>query len=165
MVIQMLAKIEAILLDEKTKDILSRSLICSKTSSNLENPVEVLRRKYGYYFVSLLLINCLVIWLNLSSQMEEWLVQGPYSAGSNPSNYSIRTLKKILEPLIMNNPDETFLHLKTIDLLTNWFRQPKDISGRMMARIQNLAESISKRVGWSFLIDPGRLRTDLSVRF
>lgn len=76
-----------------------------------------------------------------------------------------RMLKKSLLPFFSDNNDEILLHLKAIDPLTNWFKQSTDISGRMMARIQNLAESISKRVGWSFLIDTGRPRTDLSVHY
>jgi hypothetical protein len=44
-----------------------------------------------------------------------------------------------------------------------WFRQRQDVTGRMMARIQNLAASICQQVAWSFLIEPGRPKTDLSV--
>lgn len=46
-----------------------------------------------------------------------------------------------------------------------WFRQRQDVSGRMLARIQQLAASISQQVAWSFLIEPGRPKTDLSVYF
>lgn len=51
------------------------------------------------------------------------------------------------------------------DPLASWFRQHQDVSGRMSARIQNLAATISQRVAWSFLIEPGRPKTDLSVIF
>lgn len=52
---------------------------------------------------------------------------------------------------------------KEKDPLTNWFKQKPDITSRMMARIQNLAGFICANVKWSFLIEPGHAKTDLSV--
>lgn len=53
--------------------------------------------------------------------------------------------------------------LRKTDPLINWFRQKSDVSGRMLARIQNFAHSTSSKVKWSFLIEPGHPQTDLSV--
>ena len=103
--------------------------------------------------------------------MTDWLLQKVYyndsygsSDTSSPDNTpSLGKKADKLENILSADVDETFERLKANDMFTNWFRQSTDVSGRMMARIQNFAESISGRVGWSFIIDPGRPRTDLSV--
>lgn len=133
-----LSRVDEMLADERRRNVLSGTLMCAKTSELLQDSIEVLQRKYG-------------------TKMTELLIQV-----DNSGTKKKRMLKKSLLPFFSDNNDEILLHLKAIDPLTNWFKQSTDISGRMMARIQNLAESISKRVGWSFLIDTGRPRTDLS---
>lgn len=49
------------------------------------------------------------------------------------------------------------------DQLMGCFRGRRDISGAILARIQNLAATITQQIAWSMLIEPGRPRTDLSV--
>lgn len=54
--------------------------------------------------------------------------------------------------------------LKNSDPLVNWYRN-RPIAGPIFERIQSFAASVSSMVHWSLLIEPGRLRTHLSVGF
>lgn len=52
--------------------------------------------------------------------------------------------------------------LKELDPLITWHKD-KDIFGPVFDRIQSFAENVCSMVRWSLLIEPGRLRTHLSV--
>lgn len=87
-------------------------------------------------------------------------------ANSDSSMKSGRRLSSvnILEVLSGSNElVEQVIALQHIDSLCNWFHQKSDVSSRMLARIQNLANLACSKVKWSFLIEPGRPQTDLSV--
>ncbi|KAL3117135.1 hypothetical protein niasHT_007538 [Heterodera trifolii] len=145
-------RMEAIFEDEKAKELLSNAMLCSKTQEMLHRDdcslARVLQRKYG-------------------ERMTEWVVFyanqiEPYKGKKEKKLLAKNTTE--LERLLSVDVNDQLLAAAN-DPLTCWFRQRTDVSGRMLARIQNLAGAISKRVAWSFLIEPGRPRTDLSKFF
>lgn len=54
-------------------------------------------------------------------------------------------------------------YLQKTDSLCNWLYHKSNVSSQILTRIQNIANLVTSKVKWSFLIEPGRPQTDLSV--
>ncbi|KAI1705822.1 protein-tyrosine phosphatase domain-containing protein [Ditylenchus destructor] len=62
---------------------------------------------------------------------------------------------------LVNEVKASLDEMKALDPLHNWYKQKSDISSRMMMRVQNLASSISNKVQWIFLVQPGYSHSSL----
>uniref|UniRef100_A0A915EEN1 Uncharacterized protein n=1 Tax=Ditylenchus dipsaci TaxID=166011 RepID=A0A915EEN1_9BILA len=140
---QRISKVHDILMDQGTKNLLAKRMMCAQNRDLLQETSEVLRRKYGLQMCDLL------------------MKYSKYERDAKSRVLSISALESALDFGL----DEVTSSMKVLDPLANWSKRNSDISSRMMARIQNLASSISSKVKWSFLVEPGRPQTDLSAFF
>uniref|UniRef100_A0A183CER0 Tyrosine-protein phosphatase domain-containing protein n=1 Tax=Globodera pallida TaxID=36090 RepID=A0A183CER0_GLOPA len=146
-------RVVAIFENEKAKEMLSGAMLCSKTHELLhrdDSLARLLQRKYGERMTELVVF--------YANQIE------PFKNKKEKEKKKMAKKMAELERLLSGDFNDQLLATDN-DPLTCWFWQRTDVSGRMLARIQNLASAISKRIAWSILIEPGRPRTDLSKFF
>lgn len=163
---QRFARVLTAFFDERTKVELSGHLLCEQTKQLLRgtDPWAIaMRRKYGQRMAEWISIYTGYMEQHEKTNKQKKLPTQPLVPMKLTVSRSLEFLRKIprLHIALQDGVDDMLVTLLG-DQLMGCFRGRRDISGAILARIQNLAATITQQIAWSMLIEPGRPRTDLS---
>ncbi|CAK5078468.1 unnamed protein product [Meloidogyne enterolobii] len=164
---QRFARVLTAFFDERTKVELSGHLLCEQTKQLLRgtDPWAIaMRRKYGQRMAEWISIYTVYMERHEKTNKPKKLPAQPLVPIKLTISRSFEFLREIpqLHIALQDGVDDMLVTLLG-DQLMGCFRGRRDISGAILARIQNLAATITQQITWSMLIEPGRPRTDLSV--
>ncbi|CAK5077957.1 unnamed protein product [Meloidogyne enterolobii] len=164
---QRFARVLTAFFDERTKVELSGHLLCEQTKLLLgTDPLAIaIRRKYGQRMAEWISIYTGYMEQHEKTNKQKKLPTQPLVPMKLTVSRSLEFLRKIpqLHIALQDGVDDLLVTNVLGDQLMGCFRGRRDISGAILARIQNLAATITQQITWSMLIEPGRPRTDLSV--
>uniref|UniRef100_A0A914KXD5 Tyrosine-protein phosphatase domain-containing protein n=1 Tax=Meloidogyne incognita TaxID=6306 RepID=A0A914KXD5_MELIC len=164
---QRFARVLTAFFDERTKVELSGHLLCEQTKQLLRgtDPWAIaMRRKYGQRMTEWISIYTGYMEQHEKTNKQKKLPTQPLLPMKLTVSRSLEFLRKIpqLHIALQDGVDDLLVTNVLDDQLMGCFRGRRDISGAILARIQNLAATITQQIAWSMLIEPGRPRTDLS---